>query len=207
MRVRRFSEAWWTVEEQVKERAPTVSDAFWIAVVVSLGVTQARAGRAARGDEPRARTGRGGVHLDSGHARRIGARARDSRLLGIASGAAAAVRSSRPSPARSRVVTGSAAGRWPCAGFPAAYAVTGLPAVPYLLAASYLAPRIGVGLFLAALIAGQLGGGVLLDHFGALAPRRVRSMLARMLGVAALLVGVVLVRGVSLAKKEGRSRA
>ena len=44
-------------------------------------------------------------------------------------------------------------------GLPLAYAVTGLTAVPYLLAASYLAPKIGVGLFLAALIAGQLGGG------------------------------------------------
>ena len=46
--------------------------------------------------------------------------------------------------------------------------MTGLTAVPYLLAASYLAPKIGVGLFLAALIAGQLGGGVVLDHFGVL---------------------------------------
>ena len=40
--------------------------------------------------------------------------------------------------------------------------------MPYLLAASYLAPRIGVGLFLAALITGQLAGGVVLDHFGML---------------------------------------
>jgi transporter family-2 protein len=80
-------------------------------------------------------------------------------------------------------------------GLPGGYALTGLTAVPYLLAASYLAPRIGVGLFLGALIAGQLGGGVVLDHFGVLgtATRPVDAI--RVLGVVALLAGVVLVRG------------
>ena len=80
-------------------------------------------------------------------------------------------------------------------GLPPGYALTGLTAVPYLLAASYLAPRIGVGLFLGALITGQLGGGVVLDHFGVLgtATRPVDAI--RVLGVAALLAGVVLVRG------------
>lgn len=80
-------------------------------------------------------------------------------------------------------------------GLPGGYVVTGLLAVPYLLAASYLAPKIGVGLFLAALITGQLGGGVVLDHFGVLgaAVRPIDPI--RVLGVAALLVGVVLVRG------------
>jgi transporter family-2 protein len=67
--------------------------------------------------------------------------------------------------------------------------------VPYLVAAAYLAPRIGVGLFLAGVIAGQLGGGVLLDHVGAfgVAARPVDAV--RILGVVALLAGVVLVRG------------
>lgn len=80
-------------------------------------------------------------------------------------------------------------------GLPGGFVVTGLLAMPYLLAASYLAPRIGVGLFLAALITGQLGGGVILDHLGAFggATRPVDAI--RILGVAALLVGVVLVRG------------
>lgn len=80
-------------------------------------------------------------------------------------------------------------------GIPPAYATTGLLPVPYLIAASFLAPRLGVGLFLAAIVAGQLGGAVLLDHLGAFgaAPRPVD--LARLLGIAALLAGVVLVRG------------
>ncbi len=81
-------------------------------------------------------------------------------------------------------------------GIPTAYAITGLLAVPYLLAASFLAPRLGVGLFLAAVITGQLGGAVALDHIGAFGamPRPVDA--ARLLGIVALMVGVVLVRGV-----------
>jgi bacterial/archaeal transporter family-2 protein len=50
-------------------------------------------------------------------------------------------------------------------------------------------------LFLAALIAGQLGGGVVLDHFGVLGGATRSIDLIRVLGVAALLTGVVLVRG------------
>ena len=80
-------------------------------------------------------------------------------------------------------------------GLSLGYAVTGLTAVPYLLAASYLAPKIGVGLFLAALIAGQLGGGVVLDHFGVLGAATRPIDLIRVVGVVALLTGVVLVRG------------
>jgi transporter family-2 protein len=73
--------------------------------------------------------------------------------------------------------------------------VTGLTAVPYLLAASYLAPKIGVGLFLAALIAGQLSGGVVLDHFGVFGAATRPIDVVRVLGIVALLSGVVLVRG------------
>jgi transporter family-2 protein len=67
--------------------------------------------------------------------------------------------------------------------------------VPYLLAASYLAPKIGVGLFLGALITGQLAGGVLLDHLGAFGAAARPVDAVRVLGIAALLAGVVLVRG------------
>jgi len=80
-------------------------------------------------------------------------------------------------------------------GLPGIYAVTGLFAVPYLLSAAYLAPKIGVGLFLAALITGQLGGGVLLDHLGAFGAASRPIDPVRVLGIAALLAGVVLVRG------------
>ena len=80
-------------------------------------------------------------------------------------------------------------------GIPAYLGLTGLLAVPYLLAASFLSPRIGVGLFLAAIIAGQLLGGVVLDHVGAFgAPPRPVD-LPRLLGIAALIAGVVLIRG------------
>ena len=80
-------------------------------------------------------------------------------------------------------------------GIPAYLGLTGLLAVPYLLAASFLSPRIGVGLFLAAIITGQLVGGVALDHVGAFgaAPRSVD--LPRLLGIVALIAGVILVRG------------
>ena len=80
-------------------------------------------------------------------------------------------------------------------GIPAYLGVAGLLAVPYLLAASFLAPRIGVGLFLAAIIAGQLVGGVVLDQIGAFgaSPRPLDP--PRLLGVAALIVGVLLIRG------------
>ena len=75
------------------------------------------------------------------------------------------------------------------------FAVTGLLALPFLFGASLLGPRLGIGLFLAATIAGQLTGGVVLDHLGAFgaAVRPVDPV--RIAGVAALLVGVVLVRG------------
>ena len=80
-------------------------------------------------------------------------------------------------------------------GLPMGFAVTGLLAVPYLVGASVIAPRIGVGLFLAALIAGQLGGGVVLDHLGAFGAATRSIDVIRVLGIAALLAGVVLVRG------------
>lgn len=81
-------------------------------------------------------------------------------------------------------------------GIPPFYATTGLLPVPYLVAASFLAPRLGVGLFLAAIVAGQLSGAVALDALGAFgaAPRPLDP--ARVAGVVALLLGVLLVRGV-----------
>jgi transporter family-2 protein len=68
-------------------------------------------------------------------------------------------------------------------------------AVPFLLSASFLAPRIGIGLFLAAFVAGQIGGGVLLDHIGAFGTATRAVDAPRLIGVVALLAGVVLVRG------------
>lgn len=84
---------------------------------------------------------------------------------------------------------------WAIAGLPLFFVFTGMLAAPYLVGASYLTPRLGVGLFLGSIIAGQLLGGLLIDHFGAFgtAPRPIDAM--RLLGVAALFLGVVLIRG------------
>lgn len=75
------------------------------------------------------------------------------------------------------------------------FALTGMLATPYLLGASYLTPRLGLGLFLAAIIAGQLAGAVALDHAGAFGatPRPVDGL--RLAGIVLLLLGVALVRG------------
>ncbi|MCC6312369.1 MAG: DMT family transporter [Thermomicrobiales bacterium] len=81
------------------------------------------------------------------------------------------------------------------AGLPPYFALTGLLSIPYLLAASWLGPRLGVALFMSAIIAGQLIGGLTLDHLGAFGatPRPVDAV--RLLGVAALIIGVALIRG------------
>lgn len=170
-----------------------MTDAIWIAVVVSLGVTQALQ-IALLGAMNRARGPAEAAYIS---------------ILGTLAGLALALtirgvlgsRPALPAPVDHPAVTGAVALitgallALALRGLPMAYAVTGLTAVPYLLAASYLAPRIGVGLFLGALIAGQLGGGVILDHFGVLGTATRPIDLIRVLGVAALLAGVVLVRG------------
>src|SRR3954452_8212563 len=170
-----------------------VSDAVWIVVVVSLGVTQALQ-IALLGAMNRARGPAEAAYIS---------------ILGTLAGLTLALtirslqgsRPTLPAPFDHPALTGAvalASGTLLALGLrglPLGYAVTGLTAVPYLLAASYLAPRIGVGLFLAALITGQLGGGVVLDHFGVLGAATRPIDPTRVLGVAALLTGVVLVRG------------
>jgi hypothetical protein len=170
-----------------------VGDVVWIAVVVMLGVTQALQ-----------------VGLLGAMNRARGpAEAAYVSILGTLAGLSAALtvrsllgsRSALPPPFDQATTTGVVAVAsgtllfLALQGLPGVYVITGLFAVPYLLAASYLAPKIGVGLFLAALITGQLGGGVILDHLGAFGGTIRPIDPIRVLGVAALLVGVVLVRG------------
>lgn len=81
-------------------------------------------------------------------------------------------------------------------GSAAPFAATGLLALPFLFGAAVLGPRLGIGLYLAAAIAGQLIGGVALDHVGAFGAEARRLDVARAIGVMALLIGVALVRGV-----------
>lgn len=82
------------------------------------------------------------------------------------------------------------------AGLPLFFVFTGMLAAPYLIGASYLAPKLGVGLFLGSIITGQLLGGLILDHVGAFGTdvRPVDAM--RLVGVVALVLGVVLIRGI-----------
>jgi transporter family-2 protein len=170
-----------------------MSDAFWIAVVVVLGVGQALQ-VALLGAMNRARGPAEAAYIS---------------ILGTLVGLSLALtlrglmgsRPVLPTPFDQPATTGAVAIATGALlalalrGLPGGYAVTGLIAVPYLLAAGFLAPRIGVGLFLAALIAGQLGGGVILDHLGAFGGAARPIDAVRVLGIAALLAGVVLVRG------------
>jgi uncharacterized membrane protein YdcZ (DUF606 family) len=80
-------------------------------------------------------------------------------------------------------------------GLPPYYLLTGLTAVPYLLAAAFVGPRLGLGVYFAAIISGQMAGSLLFDHIGAFGAgsRPVDAM--RVSGVVLLVLGVVLIRG------------
>ena len=171
-----------------------VNDTFWIVVVVALGVAQAIQ-----------------VALLGAISRSRGpAEAAFISILGTAAGLAVALslrgvfgtRIVLPPPFDHPAVIGAVAVvsalllALVLQGLPAGYALTGMGAVPFLLSASFLAPRIGIGLFLAAFVAGQIGGGVLLDHLGAFGTTVRPADAWRLLGIGALLVGVALVRGV-----------
>jgi transporter family-2 protein len=72
--------------------------------------------------------------------------------------------------------------------------VGGLYGAFFVAAAAFAAPRIGLAYFIALLIAGQLGMALLLDQFGALGLERRPIDAGRLLGAAAILAGVLLIR-------------
>lgn len=76
------------------------------------------------------------------------------------------------------------------------FAITGLFAIPILIGAGFLGPRLGVGLYLSSFIAGQLICSVVLDHIGAFGIPVHRVDLLRIAGIAALVLGVTLIRGI-----------
>jgi uncharacterized membrane protein YdcZ (DUF606 family) len=80
-------------------------------------------------------------------------------------------------------------------GLPTYALATGLTSIPYLLAASWTGPKIGVAVFFAAVVTGQLTGSVILDHVGAFGATPRPIDLARGVGILALVAGVVLIRG------------
>jgi uncharacterized membrane protein YdcZ (DUF606 family) len=73
-------------------------------------------------------------------------------------------------------------------------AIAGLFGFLYLYGAGYLGPRVGVALFAGAVTAGTLVGSVGLDHVGAFGGEVYRVNAMRVVGLVALLAGVVLVR-------------
>lgn len=89
-------------------------------------------------------------------------------------------------------------------GVPAEFTLPGLLGLAAMIATSWIIPRTGVAVFLVATSAGLLAGGVALDHFAWLGADQQRIDLARSLGVALLLAGVVLVSrgGVKAAEKD-----
>lgn len=80
-------------------------------------------------------------------------------------------------------------------GIPWYLSLTGFLPVPYLLAASFIGPRIGLGVFLGSIIAGQLIGGIGLDHVGAFGAKRQAVDVIRVVGAFLLVAGVLLIRG------------
>lgn len=75
------------------------------------------------------------------------------------------------------------------------YAVAGLFGLAMIVGMGALAPRLGIALFVSALVAGQLIGGMTMDQLGAFGGTVHRVSALRVAGVASLLLGVVLVRG------------
>jgi len=73
--------------------------------------------------------------------------------------------------------------------------LTGLASIPFLLSAAYIGPRIGLGVYFAAVVTGQLTGSSLLDHVGAFGSTQRTLDWVRLLGILVLLLGVVLIRG------------
>ena len=74
------------------------------------------------------------------------------------------------------------------------YMGTGLFAVPFLVGAAFLVPRMGIALFLVATIAGQLAGSLVMDHIGAFGAQVREASLAKVFGIAVVLAGILLVQ-------------
>jgi uncharacterized membrane protein YdcZ (DUF606 family) len=80
-------------------------------------------------------------------------------------------------------------------GIPAYYVATGLTSIPYLLAAAFIGPKIGLGVYFAAIVTGQLTGSLFFDHVGAFGAASRPVDAVRLAGVGVLLIGVLMIRG------------
>jgi transporter family-2 protein len=79
-------------------------------------------------------------------------------------------------------------------GLPAYAWACGLYGAFFVTAAAFAAPRIGLGFFIALLVAGQMGMALILDQLGAFGLERRPVDMSRIAGAAAILVGVLLIR-------------
>jgi uncharacterized membrane protein YdcZ (DUF606 family) len=73
-------------------------------------------------------------------------------------------------------------------------AITGMFGLLYLFGASFLAPRVGIALFVGGVTAGTLIASIGLDHVGAFGGVVQRITVVRVVGLLALLTGVGLIR-------------
>jgi transporter family-2 protein len=64
----------------------------------------------------------------------------------------------------------------------------------YVLAAVVLAPKLGAGTLVAAVVAGQMVTSLLLDHYGLIGFPVHSLSLARLLGAAFVIAGVILIQ-------------
>ena len=74
------------------------------------------------------------------------------------------------------------------------FGLAGLFGLFYIFGAGFLAPRVGIALFVAGVTAGTLIASVGLDHFGTFGGIVQRVSVVRVAGVVALIVGVLLIR-------------
>lgn len=79
-------------------------------------------------------------------------------------------------------------------GLPWYYGLTGLGGVIYLATAALLVPRLGVAVFFGATTAGSVVGALAIDQFGAFGAAPIGLSLARVGGLALILVGVIVAR-------------
>ena len=70
----------------------------------------------------------------------------------------------------------------------------GVIATVYILAVVILVPRLGVGATAVLIIAGQVAGALVLDHFGAFGAPEIKLSATRIAGGVAVVVGALLVR-------------
>lgn len=64
----------------------------------------------------------------------------------------------------------------------------------FIVVSTWLAPRLGVALTLATILVGQLLAAVVVDHYGLFGGNVIRMSPVRLIGVAMLLAGIILLR-------------